>query len=130
MRHQPTNEQIIKAYKAAGFHKGNTAEALGISRSFLYTLIDTREELGQMVFDAEEQKLDNAVKVLEKLVEHDNFQAVKFTLETRGRKRGYGNSLELTGDATKPITLVTSEMSPEAAARAYLDTIKPDVDDL
>lgn len=130
MRHQPTNEQIIKAYKAAGFHKGNTAEALGISRSWLYTLIDTREELGQMVFDAEEQKLDNAEKVLEKLVEGDNFQAVKFTLETRGRKRGYGNSLELTGDATKPITLVTSEMSPEAAARAYLDTIKPDVDDL
>lgn len=130
MRRQPSNEQVIKVYKAAGFHKGKTAKALGISRSSLYRLLTTREELAKMVHDAEEEKLDNAEKVLGELVEDKNFQAVKFILETKGRKRGYGSSLELTGDASKPITLITSRMSPEDAERAYRDTIRPDVDDL
>lgn len=125
-----SNETIIEAFRQCKFHKGETAELLGISRQWLYKLIDQQDELKEEIEAAQEFVLDKAEKALEELVEAKNFQAIKFTLETRGKKRGYGNSLELTGDATKPITLVTSEMSPEAAARAYLDTIKPDVDDL
>ena len=130
MIHTLTDERITKVYKNSNFNKSATARALGISSSYLYKLIETREDLTTMMYDAQEERLDNAEEALAKLVDLDNFQAIKFTLETKGRRRGYGKSIELTGSTEKPLALITSEMTPEEASRAYMDTIKPNVDDL
>lgn len=130
MAHPLTDERITKVFKASNFNKSATARTLNISNTRLNYLIAQRDELGRMMYDAQEERLDKAEEALANLIELDNFQAIKFMLETKGRSRGYGKSLELTGNADKPLTLITSKMSAEDASRAYLDTINPNVDGL
>lgn len=125
-----TNEQIVEIYVEQRCNKTATAEALGMSRNNLYYKIENSDELRKMIADAEEGLLDRAENKLQELVEKGDFKAVKFYLERQGRKRGYGNTLEITGDKNKPLHLVKSEMSVEEAAQAYSDTLKEEDDDL
>lgn len=125
-----TPEQIVKTYINCRCNKTATAEALGMSRQNLYFKIDGNEELKKMIASAQESLIDKAEDKLQELVEKGDFQAVKFYLERIGRKRGYGNTLEITGDKNKPLHLIKSEMSVEEAAQVYADTLKEDEDDL
>ena len=90
-----TNKQILKAYKSERFNKTKTARRLGISNQHLYRLISKDPKLKKMLIQAEEERLDTAEDVLLKMIEGENFQAVKFFLETKGRDRGYGNKVEV-----------------------------------
>lgn len=122
------NQTIAKAYSQSNAKLGETAALLGVSRKWLFSRIKRDEDLQAMMEDAIELILDRAENALERLVEQGDVRAIKFTLETKGRKRGYGSALELLGNISKPITLVTSAMTPEEASRAYRDTFKPDLD--
>ena len=92
-----TNKQIVKAYKSVNFNKTKTAKKLGMCTQNLYFLLKNDPKLKEMFKQAEEERIDIAEDVLLQLIRDDkNFQAVKFFLETKGRKRGYGNKVEVT----------------------------------
>ena len=91
-----TNEQIVEMYKSQNFNKSATVRKLGMCIQNLYRLMSNDPELKAMLKAAEEERLDIAEDVLFQLIKEKNFQAVKFFLETKGRKRGYANKIEVT----------------------------------
>ena len=93
-----TNRQITQAYINAKFDKKETAKLLGISHQHIYGLLNTREGLKDMFTEAEEMRIDAAEVVLQDLIINKDFRAVKFFLETKGSKRGFGRKIEVIND--------------------------------
>lgn len=94
-----TNKQIVAAYVQNDCSKTKTAEKLKINLVTLFQYIRDREGLKAMIKEADDLRvdmnLDNAETILQRLVEFHDFRAVKFFLETKGRKRGYGQKIEI-----------------------------------
>ena len=93
-----TNRQITEAYIASKFNKGETAKRLGICQQHISGLLNTRPGLKEMFAEAEEMRIDAAEVVLQDLITNKDFRAVKFFLETKGSKRGFGRKIEVIND--------------------------------
>ena len=91
-----TNKQIVDAYIAAGFNKRKAAAILNLKPQTISLLLNKREGLKEMFKQAEDMRIDIAEDVLQELIEFRDFRAVKFFLETQGRKKGYGQKIEIT----------------------------------
>lgn len=114
--HKYTNEQIAAAFREKNFVKTHTARKLGMTVQNLHYLINTREGLKKMLDEAMEERLDIAESALLDLVKDKNFLAVKLVLESLGRKRGYGNRIEVSH-------VNESEKIMEALDRKYADDL-------
>ena len=90
-----SNAQIVEAYTNADFNKSKTARDLGIKYSALLYLIKNDPDLKSMMHEALETRVDLAEKGLQELIAENNFPAIKFFLENKGRDRGYGNRIEV-----------------------------------
>ncbi|NYT46372.1 MAG: hypothetical protein H0A75_00240 [Candidatus Methanofishera endochildressiae] len=115
-----SRETIMRALKKTGYNQTYAAKELGKSRSWLKVKLSEDTQLRQMFDDARELVLDKAESQLEILVEKGDFNAIKFALSTRGRGRGFGTSIEVTGDSAKPIK-IKATMSVEESARLYAE---------
>lgn len=94
-KHVVTNKQIVAVYIQTNFSKTKTAEQLGMTWATLYQRIERSPELKAMITEAEEMRIDIAEETLHELINFKDFRAVKFFLETKGRKRGYGQKIEI-----------------------------------
>ena len=92
---QYTNHQIIDALVRTNFVKQKACKLLGMSKQALYYRLERDETLQRQLALALDDRLDIAEGELMKLVKGGNFQAIKFFLETIGRKRGYGQKVEV-----------------------------------
>ncbi len=93
-----TNRQIVNFYIENNFNKCKAAAAMGMSAVNLFRLINEREGLKDMMTEVEEQRIDMAEAKLQELISFGDFRAVKFFLDRKGRKRGYGQKVEIIKD--------------------------------
>lgn len=81
-------------YEAIILAKGNrqtTAKLLGISEKTVYNYIKHYDIKAREVLDlGENLLLDEAESVLARKIKQEDLDAVKFYLDRKGRKRGYG----------------------------------------
>jgi hypothetical protein len=90
-----TQQQIIEAIKDSGSKISNIAKKLGCSwvtaNAYVKKWAETKE-----AFESEEQKiLDVCEATLYKSVQGGDTQAAKWILSTKGKKRGWGEKIEL-----------------------------------
>ena len=89
--------QVIEAIKGTGGIKMAIARRLGVSRWTVDNYLE-RWKTAREVYNEEcEAVLDMAETNLIKEVNSQNFQAIKFYLQTKGRGRGYVERQEITG---------------------------------
>ena len=93
-----TNNQIVAAYVKNNFSKTNAAIELKTSLQNLIKTIKNRPDLQEMITTAEEMRIDIAEEKLQQMISFGDFRAVKFFLERKGIKKGYGAKLELVRD--------------------------------
>ena len=92
-----TDEQIIDALEKTGGNQAAAARALDCSRQTVWSRIQKSEAVKKAYDSVNEANLDRAENELMKLVDEGEFKAIKFYLRTKGRKRGYGDKMELSG---------------------------------
>lgn len=93
--HKFKTETVLKVLKEMNFVKSRAAKKLGMSNQNMHYLIKNRQDLREAIEVAKEDRLDIAESALFELVESKNFPAIRFTLETLGRHRGYGAKIEV-----------------------------------
>lgn len=70
------------------------AKNLGISDTALYRRIQRNKSLQNVKWEAREGVVDMAEAKLFKLINGDDFRAIKYTLSTLGKSRGYVERVE------------------------------------
>lgn len=94
-----SNKQLLATYIKSNFNKMEMARTLGMSHQNIYVLMKSRPELKRMMEEAEDMRIDVAENQLYDLIEKQkNLKAIKFFLETKGRKRGYGQRIEVSNE--------------------------------
>lgn len=98
--------EIWKAHGKVYF----VARRFGVSAKTIYNYINRYATVAQAVEDArasfDEMLVDTAEVRLMNKVKDGEWQAVRFALETKGRQRGYDNSLSVTGPEGGPQRIV------------------------
>lgn len=93
-----TQQQIIEAIKDSGSIISNIAKKLGCSWVTANVYVQKWEETKE-AFESEEQKiLDLCEATLYKSVQSGDTQSAKWVLSTKGKKRGWGEKLEIDGN--------------------------------
>lgn len=102
-----TKSTIKSALEKARGNISLAAEVLGVTRQTIYTYMQRYPDLVAVRADAENYVLDIAEAHLEKAILGGDMDAVKFLLRTKGRRRGYMTSGEIShrGDADAPIAI-------------------------
>ena len=96
-----TNKQALNIYVESNFNKSETARKLNMTHVNFHQCIRRDPNLKKILEEAEELRLDVAEGVLNKLVTDNNIHAVRYLLDRKGRKRGYGEKVEVVGDDAK-----------------------------
>lgn len=102
-----TADQVMKAIKDSYGIISTIAERLGCSWSTASKYCQNWNETKQAMESETETVLDMAETTLVTALKNGDIQASKWILSTKGRKRGYGESIEVTGDI--PAVVMTRE---------------------
>lgn len=120
-----TVETVREALRAGAGIRAYAAEKLGVHRSTICRFVADHPELEREIEEITDTLVDRTEAKLIRLIEKEEFPAIKFYLEQKGRRAGYGRKVELTGKDGGPIRLRDmSELTDaqldivEAAARA------------
>lgn len=110
-----SKEKVEDALRDANGNISAVARMFGCSRQAIYLYINKYEEIAEILDDAREQLVDLAEEHLVKNIESGDTTAIIFTLKTRGRNRGWGESskLELTGANGGPIESKVAQVDPQ-----------------
>jgi len=107
------DKQIAEAILAGKGIVSEAARILDCHRTSLYDHIKANPELQAVLDEAREVTLDVAENHLMKLIESDNYNAIRFYLATIGKKRGFVESTEVitknTEDSGMDLSLLTEE---------------------
>ena len=122
INHLPS-ETIGEVLKRFNYNLTAAANHLKVTRETITFRINKCEVLQKIVQSGKDEILDVAESELQKLVDAGDFKAIKFTLETIGKQRGYGKSVELTGNSQKPIGIINGTLNYQAAEKLYRATI-------
>jgi hypothetical protein len=106
MAKRPSKKAYIQALTDAGGIQAAAAKILGVNRSSVCRAVK-RYELQGLLDEIEDETLDLAEGKLKVAIKKGDFRAVRFYLETKGKKRGYTRTVQL--EAEKPIPIVFSE---------------------
>lgn len=110
-KYLPNLTRIKKALTDNGGYVAFTAKKLGIHYTTLYRIINENPELKDFIVSAREEELDFTENKLMNAIRNDQGWAIQFKLRTQGKKRGYSERIELTGDEGSPINAVTFNLS-------------------
>lgn len=129
-----SHDTIVEVFLKHDCNKADTAKALGMSRPTLTKRMNDYPDLKEMMESAQESLIDTAESQLMKLIKLGHFPSIKFFLERKGRNRGYGQFVEVSGDVdSKSASAISEAMTVEEAAREYANTLQDTgetVDDL
>lgn len=95
--------RFLKAYEASLGNITAASNAIGIARTTYYLWRDTDPEFVKACEDAIELQKDFVESQLMKLIRDGDSGSVRFYLQTKGRDRGYGDKMELTGAGGKDL---------------------------
>lgn len=96
MRRKVSRKRLVEALTK---HRGNMAAAgrdLGVTRQAVRDHVEKDPELRALVDEMNETRVDRAEQKLDEAVEAGEPWAIPFMLRTLGRKRGYGDSMDVT----------------------------------
>jgi hypothetical protein len=87
---------------------GNISKAcleLGITRKTMYSWAEKNADFREALDEVKDKLLDDAEELYRNAVQKGDLEAAKFILRTIGRKRGYGDKVEVAGDGGGPIVI-------------------------
>ena len=117
------DEYMVKIYESNQCSMSDTAKALGTTQGTLRDRLNRNPELRKRFEEIEDARIDKAERKLDDKINDGDFRAIKFFLETKGRRRGYGKQVEITGGTTNKTLNINVDMTLEEAYRAYQDTL-------
>ena len=88
---------FIAAYEASLGSVTMAAKKVGIDRTTYYNWCNTDHDFKAACEEAIEMQKDFAESQLLKLIRDGDASSIKFYLQTKGRDRGYGDKIEVTG---------------------------------
>lgn len=94
---------FLKAYEANLGNVSGAARSAKIERSTYYKWLESDPEFKERARAVTETQKDFAESMLMKLIRDGDGAAIKFYLSTKGRDRGYGEKVEVTGAEGKPL---------------------------
>ena len=101
-----TVTDVIEALTKREGRVAIAAEDLGCSAQTIYNYGKRYPSIAAFIEHKNEKRLDMAENALWELVMAGNLGAVIFYLKTQGKRRGYTERTELTGDDGGPVKLV------------------------
>ena len=93
-----TIDQILEAIKGSGSIMSTVAKKLGCSWKTAETKVNQHEETRQAFEDERQTIIDMAESVVFNSVQEKDVQTAKWVLSTIGKKRGYSERHEITGE--------------------------------
>jgi hypothetical protein len=120
-----TDAQYISAIEATGGVLMEAAELLGVTVQAIYKARNRSAEVAQAIEDARESFVDLGEKTIKDRMLAGDTTAAIFVLKTRGRKRGWVERHEHTGEGGGPIRLTSlsdEELIAEGARIVALRT--------
>lgn len=115
-----TDFQLADALKKAGGIKSDAAKLVKLTRQTVQERVEKTPMLQEAVRQAEEELLDIAESQLKKSVRRGDKDMVRFQLQQKGRKRGYGNSVQVGIDDAQASAIVAGLGGDPEAYRAAL----------
>lgn len=89
-----TNDEIVATYQKKGANISATCQALNIDRKTFYNRRNANEALDTKLCEVEESLIDFAESKLIGAISDDNLTAIIFYLKTKGKSRGYIETVE------------------------------------
>lgn len=96
----------------------SACKAAGVSRGIFYKYYNEDEAFKQAVDDVENISLDFVESELFKQIKSGNVTAAIFYLKTKGKKRGYIERIEQTGEQQVVITYASNDPNRQAGKTA------------
>lgn len=97
-----TAEQVIEQLERSHGNVKHAARHLGTARQTLHRYIKERPTVAAALAEIREGEIDDAELMLFDRIRSSDTLLI-FFLKTRGRNRGYGDSVQLTGDGGGPV---------------------------
>ena len=112
MNHQnPTlKKAMVEAMKKSLGIISTACAEVGINRSTHYDWLKTDEEYKQEIEHIAESVIDFAESKLHTLIDKGDVASTIFYLKTKGKKRGYVERTELTGEEGQPIIHIAANL--------------------
>jgi uncharacterized protein (DUF849 family) len=101
---------MIKALEKTLGVVTTAARQIGIDRTTHYNWMKEDEEYRQTVESLEDVALDFAESKLHSFIQNDDTAATIFYLKTKGKRRGYVERQELTGNEGAPIIQIAGNI--------------------
>jgi len=120
-KEQERTIQAKKSFLQIFYNKfGNiyeTCKAVDITRTTFYRWMNEDEKFKQQVKDIQEALIDMSESQLLKLIEKKHPTAIIFHLKTKGKERGYVETLAIAGDEKRPVRLILEEGNSNSPAK-------------
>ena len=94
-----------------------TCEAVNTSRRTYYDWMEQDEEFKKAITDIQEGLIDFSESQLLGLIQGKHPTAIIFHLKTKGKKRGYIETLAIAGDEKRPVRLILEEGNSNSPAK-------------
>ena len=103
--------RILKAIKGSGGIMSAIAKRLGCEWHTANKYCNKYPETKQALLDEDEGLLDLAESTVVKAIQEGDTSSARWILATKGKKRGYGDKLELSGDNENPLVITINRSS-------------------
>lgn len=103
-----TIRQFKKALREADGIMAHAAVALGMTRQAVFDRVQKSPELKRLLVTLEEELLDTGEGHITKGVKSGDKEYVRYYMERKGRRRGYGNKVETSFDETQIQAIVAA----------------------
>ncbi len=86
--------KVVEIYEKKGCNVSATCAALGIERRTFYNWKNSEPSFAEAIADADESIIDFCESKLIEQINNGNLTAIIFMLKTKGKKRGYIETVE------------------------------------
>lgn len=121
MARKPTKKQVMSAIYDSGGIIDEIARRLGVAWATARAYIDKWEETKQAYEIENERIIDLAEETVLKSIKAGDTSDAKWLLTRKGRKRGYGEALEVNNSGKQRIEIVYEDSTPETTHGAEAD---------
>jgi hypothetical protein len=104
-------EKVAEAIRKTGGVLAAAARALGCDRSTIHRYVNDYATVREAYEEANETNLDIAEGKLLEQVRAGDPKQIQFFLRTKGRSRGYGDKMEVTGEDGGAIPIVIKRVN-------------------
>lgn len=91
-------ELFLKLLVRNAGNKSKTCKAMNVSRQTVYNWRDDDPEFKKQLDEVDETLIDDAESALMKAIKDGNVTAIIFFLKTKGKSRGYVESMDMSAD--------------------------------